>query len=182
MSTISPSSYWNSYTNSAVLNSTGGLQLKTGGGMIAGPPSVTGLGSGTWAANTLTAISWSGGFVTATTTTAHGVQPGQQFAISGVTPSGYNGTFVAAAGTTGSTLVYALASSPGPETVLGTLVAATAATVSLYDGTSTSGQLITTFSMCGSFGSVGCGNYAFATGLFAQVNGTIPGSANVWWN
>ena len=78
---------------------------------------------GTWAANALTAISWSGGVVTATTTTAHGVQVGQQFQISGVAPSGYNGTFAALADTTGNTLVYALATNPGTETVLGTLVA-----------------------------------------------------------
>ena len=75
--------------------------------------------AGEWGANVLTAIAWSaasGGAVTATTTTAHGVQPGQYFSISGCTPAGYNGTFLALPGTTGSTLIYALATNPGAET------------------------------------------------------------------
>jgi hypothetical protein len=78
---------------------------------------------GAWPANALTAISWSGGVVTATTTTAHGVQVGQWFQIAGVSPSGYNGFAKAITGTTGSTLVWSLATNPGAETALGTLVA-----------------------------------------------------------
>ena len=78
---------------------------------------------GAWAANALTAISYSGGYVTATTTTAHGITPGQYFQIAGVTPSGYNGRFLALIGTTASTIVYAVPSALGAESVLGTLVA-----------------------------------------------------------
>lgn len=78
---------------------------------------------GVWPANVLSAISYSAGVVTGTTTTAHGVSVGQWFSIAGCTPSGYNGTFKALLGTTGSTLKYALASDPGAETVLGTLLA-----------------------------------------------------------
>ena len=77
-------------------------------------------------ANVLTAATWastSGGQVTFTTTSAHGVTVGSYFTISGMTPSGYNGDFIAITGTTGSTLVAALATNPGSETVLGTLVA-----------------------------------------------------------
>lgn len=77
-------------------------------------------------ANVLTAATWastSGGQVTFTTTTAHGVAVGDYFTISGMTPSGYNGDFLAITGTTGSTLVAALTTNPGSETVLGTLVA-----------------------------------------------------------
>jgi len=77
---------------------------------------------GVWPANALTAISYSGGLVTATTTTAHGVVVGQWFQIAGVTPSGYNGWWQALQGTTGSTLVYGVPANPGSETVLGTLV------------------------------------------------------------
>jgi hypothetical protein len=40
-----------------------------------------------------------------------------------VTPSGYNGTFIALLGTATNTILYALASNPGAESVLGTLVA-----------------------------------------------------------
>jgi len=67
----------------------------------------------------LTAISWAGGYVTATTAAAHGVQVGQAFEISGVTPSSYNGVFTALTGTTGNALVYALDTNPGAATVLG---------------------------------------------------------------
>lgn len=77
---------------------------------------------GVWPANALTAISWNTGVVTATTTTNHGVLPGQYFSIAGVSPSGYNGTFLALPGTGTNTLVYNLATNPGAETVLGTLV------------------------------------------------------------
>lgn len=77
---------------------------------------------GIHAANVLTAISYTGGIVTGTTTTAHGVSKGQYFQIAGVTPAGYNGWFLALDGTTASTLKYALASDPGAESVLGTLV------------------------------------------------------------
>lgn len=76
---------------------------------------------GIWLANTLTAATWSGGLVTATTTSAHGVYPGQYFTIVGCTPDGYNGTFLALTGTTGSTLVYAVTTNPGAISVAGTL-------------------------------------------------------------
>jgi hypothetical protein len=78
-----------------------------------------------WSANVFTAASWSGGIVTATTTSAHGVKVGQQFRVTGNTPSGYNGYTIALEGTTGSTLKYARATNPGVNTVLGTLVANT---------------------------------------------------------
>ena len=79
-------------------------------------------------ANVITAAAWastSGGTATLTTTTAHGVAVGDDFTITGVTPSAYNGTFTAIAGTTGSTLKYLLplSSTPGSGTMFGTLVA-----------------------------------------------------------
>lgn len=95
-----------------------------------------------WSANVLTSLSWAGGQVTATTTTAHGVSAGQYFTLSGSLPAAYNGTFLALPGTTGSTLVYALASNPGAETALGTLVA------SQYAST---GIPSTEFSLAGEF-------------------------------
>lgn len=78
---------------------------------------------GVWSANALTSISYATGQVTATTTTAHGVQVGQWFQISGVTPTGYNGWWQAQLGTTGTTLVYNVPSALGAQSVLGTLVA-----------------------------------------------------------
>lgn len=77
-------------------------------------------------ANVITAASWAntaGGQVTFTTTTPHTVAVGEYFTITGMTPSGYNGTFLAITGTTGSTLVAALTTDPGSSTVQGTLVA-----------------------------------------------------------
>ena len=43
--------------------------------------------------------------ITFTTTSAHGVGVGNYFTVTGSTPAGYNGDFLAIAGTTGSTLV-----------------------------------------------------------------------------
>jgi len=76
-----------------------------------------------WAQNALLSISWSGGVVTAATTTAHNVDPGEWFQIQGCVPVGYNGWHQAQPGTTGSTLVYNLAANPGTETTLGVLEA-----------------------------------------------------------
>ncbi len=91
-----------------------------------------------WAANVITAGSWSnatgGGLITFTTTTAHTVVPGQYFTISGCSPSGYNGNFIAQTGTTGSTLIgsktwtpslVAPNTNPGAFVSGGTLVAQT---------------------------------------------------------
>ena len=100
--------------------------------MIESPP------MGIWSANALTAISYSGGQVTAATTTAHGVAVGQWFQISGVTPTGYNGWWQAQPGTTGSTLVYNVSATLGVESLLGTLVAsyyANAGVVAALPGT-----------------------------------------------
>ncbi len=79
-----------------------------------------------YAANVLTAATWSaanGGQATFTTTTASGVAAGSPVTISGMTPAGYNGTFTAAAGTTGSTIVVPLATNPGTATAFGSLAA-----------------------------------------------------------
>lgn len=76
-----------------------------------------------WAANTITAGSWAAGIATLTTNTAHGVSPGGVVTISGIDPDGYNGTFVATAGTTASTLKYAVAANPGAYSSGGDLAA-----------------------------------------------------------
>lgn len=76
-----------------------------------------------YAANVITNAVWSGGAVTLTTTSAHGLSVGSVFTLTGFVPTAYNGTFTALAGTTGSTIVYALTPDPGADTVQGTLVA-----------------------------------------------------------
>ena len=80
------------------------------------------------ALNAITAMSWastSGGTVTATTTSAHGLVPGSRVPLAGFVPDAYNGDVTAIAGTTGSTLKYLLpaASTPGTVTTLGTILA-----------------------------------------------------------
>lgn len=78
---------------------------------------------GKWAANVIAAASYSTNVITFTTTTAHGVLPGQVFQIAGMTPAGYNGYWTALPGTTGTTLLAAVAADPGAESALGTLLA-----------------------------------------------------------
>lgn len=76
-----------------------------------------------WAANATTAAAWASGVVTMTTTSAHGVYPGDSFKITGVLADTYNGWKVALPGTTNVTLKYAAADDPGTYTSGGTLVA-----------------------------------------------------------
>jgi hypothetical protein len=57
--------------------------------------------------------------ISITTGSAHGIVVGQTVVIAGVTPSGYNGTWTAQAGTTGTTLVVNIGSNPGVITVAG---------------------------------------------------------------
>lgn len=72
-------------------------------------------------------LAWSGGTVTVTTAAPHLIPNGKQVkvTIAGVTPSAYNGTYVATS-TGASTFTYALVSDPGSETVPGTWVLADA--------------------------------------------------------
>lgn len=72
-------------------------------------------------ANVITNAVWSAGAITFTTTTGHGVLPGDSVSISGFTPSAYNGDYVAQVGTAGSTIVVLKAIDPGADTVQGQL-------------------------------------------------------------
>ena len=70
----------------------------------------------------ITSVAWSGGVVTVTTTTPHGIPSTDvvPVIITGFTPSGYNGTFQATS--TGlSTFTYPLALNPGSASVEGTV-------------------------------------------------------------
>ena len=78
---------------------------------------------GVYSANAITAGTYASGVATVTTTTAHGVAVGNWFTVSGCTPTGYNGTFLALPGTTGSTLVYAVSTSLASMSGFGTLQA-----------------------------------------------------------
>lgn len=72
----------------------------------------------------ITAATWAstgGGQVTFTTASAHAVTVGSSYTVLGMVPTGYNGTYTALAGTTGSTLIGALSSNPGAATGFGQL-------------------------------------------------------------
>lgn len=75
---------------------------------------------------TLSTLSWSGGVVTATTSTTFTFAMSQvyYFTIAGAVPAGYNGTYACTI-TSNDTFTYALASNPGNETAPGTYVSAT---------------------------------------------------------
>ena len=77
---------------------------------------------GVWPANVITALSQTEGVATATTTTNHGVLPGEYFQLSGNVPTAYNGWFLALAGTATDSLVFNVPSATGAESALGTLV------------------------------------------------------------
>lgn len=68
---------------------------------------------------TITAASSTGVDFTLTTSGAHGRSPGDSIIVEGVTPSGYNGTWTCASGTTGSTIVVTSVANPGTGTVFG---------------------------------------------------------------
>ena len=95
-----------------------------------------------YAANVITAASYSGTTVTLTTTSAHGLSVGSVFTLSGFTPTTYNGTFVAIAGTTGSTLKYTSAANPGAVTTYGQLNAGGGALNVKISGVYTNGRII----------------------------------------
>ena len=58
--------------------------------------------------------------ITLSTLLSHYIQVGQSVTIAGVSPSGYNGTWVAQPGTSGTTLVLNIGSNPGAITTAGT--------------------------------------------------------------
>jgi len=59
--------------------------------------------------------------ISITTGATHGISVGQVVTIAGVSPSGYNGSWTAQSGTTGTTLVVNIGSNPGAITVAGTV-------------------------------------------------------------
>lgn len=83
-----------------------------------------------FAAQNVASQSWSGGDITWTFGSNHGISVGSSFTIANSLPSGYSGTFTAVAGTSGTTLK-ATAADPGASTQLGGLLAG----VALFDTT-----------------------------------------------
>jgi hypothetical protein len=85
--------------------------------LITQPADLTAILSGALA---ISSITWTGSVATVTTAAPHGLPDADviDITISGVTPSGYNGTFECTV-TGASTFTYPLASNPGMETVPG---------------------------------------------------------------
>ena len=103
--------------------------------------------------------------------------PGSEFTVSGVTPSGYNQTYVAIAGTTGTTLVgnplsgpngtLQAISNPGTFTVAGSAVSV------ILPGMAVLGGILTNFvAPYGTFASTGTGG----TGTYGITVGFALGS------
>jgi hypothetical protein len=96
-----------------------------------------------YAQQAITGASWAASEAEWTTTGNHDVTVGSTFVISGVDPVGYDGTFVAIAGTTGTTLVAAMVVDPGSYVSDGDLLPGNA----LYDTSGgpsyTSGGVVT---------------------------------------
>ena len=139
--------------------------------------------------------------VTVHVAVAHGLNPGQSFTLAGFTPSGYNETYSALAGTSGSTLVGAYSNGtgtcPGAVTAEGNVgagsgglitVTAPSATLILFTyQTGTGIQFKPGQRVCGMFGEFGADS-AFPGAQFAKytdITGTdLPGSPAVspWLN
>jgi len=114
---------------SGAIVSTGGTTLATGSYQYCGTLSAV---SALLAAPlTLTGLVWSSGTVTATATAALSLATGQIFTttIAGVTPAGYNGTYVATV-TGANTFTFALTVNPGTATVPGTYLPSNAGFIS----------------------------------------------------
>jgi hypothetical protein len=109
--------------------------------------------------------------VTMTTGSAHGLSVGQQVIVSGVTPTGYNGVWTTATGTTGSTLVLNIGSNPGAITVAGSVLA-TAPVIATQTPTYSSPNLtITTSSVHG-----------LSAGDSVTISGVVPSAYNGTWS
>jgi hypothetical protein len=89
----------------------------------------------------VTGASWSGGIATLTFSTSFPFQAGTTVVVSGVSPSGYNGTYVLTAGGSGS-ISYAIASDPGLYVSGGTIVSAQGVPVSFSTTTGSSTVII----------------------------------------
>lgn len=100
-----------------------------------------------FAAVNLTALTWAntaGGEITGTTASAHGISVGSTFKIAGASPSGYNATYIAIAGTTGSTIVAAQTTTlTSPASVAGSIPAGVANFITSSFGDYAGGGVVT---------------------------------------
>jgi hypothetical protein len=144
VSGMAPSGYNGSYVITAVTTYTFDYAISNPG---ASPATAfgtcyTNIGCGfapgtTTTSPTISSITWSsggGGTVTVTTSTEHGLPNGSSVVISGMSPSGYNGTYtITVTAPNYTTFTYSLAVDPGTIVTTGTAVLnATGGTVANY--------------------------------------------------
>lgn len=140
ISGMAPDGYNGSYTITAVTTYSFSYAISNPGGFAtAFGTCYTDIGCGyapgaSTTSPTISSISWSGGTVTVTTNMPHGLPSGSSVIISGMSPSGYNGTYtITVTPPNYSTFTYSLASDPGTISITGTAVLnATPGTVSNY--------------------------------------------------
>src|SRR5262249_42747258 len=101
------------------------INLKGAGGSVSQIPNIPASSSGT-----ITAASWAAGTVTITVASAPllGYAVGQSVKISGMTPSGYNGTFTINSVVSATSFTSTLATDPGTATAFGTVTNAAVGT------------------------------------------------------
>ena len=150
-------------------------------------PTITGVGGAT------TAASGTGTTATITTTSAHGLAIGDRITVSGITPTGYNGTYIVTAVPTTTQISYANTTT-GSQTVAGTVASDAQQTIFARSAGTTalivrgaSGQAAALTSWRDSAGSslanVNSGGDMTArtfipTGSNAPTNGMFLGAAN----
>lgn len=90
---------------------------------------------------TVTGASWSSGVATLIFSTSFPFQAGATVVVSGISPSGYNGTYVLTAGGSGS-ISYAIASNPGAYVSGGTIVSEQGIPVSFSTNVTADGSIV----------------------------------------
>ena len=147
---------------------------------------------------TITAATYSPGSgitpaeVTFTTSTSPGFIPGSEFTVTGVTPSGYNHTYVAVAGTSGTTIVGnplsgpvgtpQFLSNPGSFVSGGTMVSVIMPDMQVNGFNA--GSVIAPYGTFGGTGSGGVGTYAFTANAVpftftGHIDNGSGGSGNI---
>ena len=130
---------------------------------------------------TISAASFSSGISTFTVSPNPGFVPGSEFTVTGVTPSGYNKTYVAVAGTSGTTLkgnplsgplgTLQSISNPGAYSSGGTAISVIMPDMSIL-GLATN-AFITPFGTSGSTGTGGVGTYGITSNQGNTSNVTV---------
>ncbi len=115
----SPSGYNDTYTVTAVPSSTTFTVVNP-----ANPGAWVSGGTVSKISTLVTGTSWSGGVITFVTAASHGFVTGNAVTVSGVSPSGYNGTFTVTSTPTSTKFTAAYAANPGAWTSGGTVTTA----------------------------------------------------------